>query len=103
LTERVLATVVGEGRLLRIAAGVYLPPGSIEQAAQRVRALAQPFTASQARQAWGTTRRVAVPLLEYLDAAGVTQRVDDQRRCVKDRGGGRESNPPDRGTRSRRF
>jgi selenocysteine-specific elongation factor len=103
LTERVLATVVGDGRLLRIAAGVYLPPGSIEQAAQRVRALAQPFTASQARQAWGTTRRVAVPLLEYLDAAGVTQRVDDQRRCVRDGGGGRESNPPDRATRSRRL
>jgi selenocysteine-specific elongation factor len=81
LTERVLAIVVGDGRLLRIAAGVYLPPGSIEQEAQRVRALAQPFTASQARQAWGTTRRVAVPLLEDLDAAGVTQRVDDQRRA----------------------
>jgi selenocysteine-specific elongation factor len=103
LTEQVLATVVGDGRLLRIAPGVYLPPGAIEQAAERVCALAQPFTASAARRTWETTRRVAVPLLEYLDAAGVTQRVDDQHRCVKDGGGGRESNPPDRGTRSRRF
>jgi selenocysteine-specific elongation factor len=35
---------------------------------------------SQARTALGTTRRVAVPLLELLDARGLTHRVDPQRR-----------------------
>jgi selenocysteine-specific elongation factor len=43
---------------------------------QTLRPLAQPFTTSQARQALGTTRRVAIPLLEYLDAHGFTERVD---------------------------
>jgi selenocysteine-specific elongation factor len=44
--------------------------------------LPQPFTASQARQAWQTTRRVAIPLLEYLDRAGVTRRLPDDRRTL---------------------
>ncbi|MGB3522392.1 MAG: SelB C-terminal domain-containing protein, partial [Mycobacterium sp.] len=36
----------------------------------------QPFTATQAKQALNTTRRVAIPLLEYLDARGWTRRID---------------------------
>ena len=40
----------------------------------------QPFTLSQARQAWGTSRRVAVPLMEWLDARGVTVRLPDNTR-----------------------
>ena len=37
--------------------------------------LEQPFTTSQARQALRTSRRVAIPLLEYLDRARVTERL----------------------------
>jgi selenocysteine-specific elongation factor len=40
----------------------------------------QPFTLSQARQAWGTSRRVAVPLMEWLDGQGVTVRLADNTR-----------------------
>ena len=47
-----------------------------------VSALEQPFTLSAARQALGTTRRVAVPLLEHLDALGVT-RLSDGMRTVR--------------------
>ena len=42
--------------------------------------LPQPFTAADARQALQTTRRVAIPLLEFLDRAGVTERLPDDRR-----------------------
>lgn len=38
------------------------------------------FTLSEARQALGTSRRVAVPLFELLDAEGVTRRVDERHR-----------------------
>ena len=48
-----------------------------------MRALPQPFTASEARQALGTTRRVALPLLEQLDAAGLTVRIDGTRRTMR--------------------
>jgi hypothetical protein len=38
-----------------------------------------PATASQLRQALGTSRRVIIPFLEYLDRVGVTQRIGDSR------------------------
>jgi len=39
--------------------------------------LGEEFTLSTARQAWGTTRRVAVPLLELLARTGRTTRTPD--------------------------
>ena len=38
-----------------------------------------PATASQLRQKIGTSRRVIIPFLEYLDRVGVTQRIGDSR------------------------
>jgi selenocysteine-specific elongation factor len=38
---------------------------------------------SQARAVLGSTRRVAVPLLELLDELGATVRVDAQLRTVR--------------------
>ncbi|GGO61970.1 SelB domain-containing protein [Nonomuraea cavernae] len=79
---RELAAAVRAGRLLRVGEGVVLLPGADAQAAELLRHLPQPFTVSQARQALGTSRRVAVPLLEHLDRTGLTERVDDvHRRC----------------------
>jgi selenocysteine-specific elongation factor len=49
-----------------------------------LRKLPQPFTASAARQVLGTTRRVVIPLLEYLDRAGATERVGTNDRRVID-------------------
>jgi selenocysteine-specific elongation factor len=40
-----------------------------------------PFTASQAREALGTTRRYTIPLLEHLDRTGVTTFDGQLRRC----------------------
>ncbi len=38
-----------------------------------------PFTLSEARQALATTRKYAVPLMETLDARGLTIRRGDRR------------------------
>lgn len=106
LDRRALAAAVSAGALLRIADGIVLLPGADAGAAAVLRTLPQPFTLSEARRALDTTRRVAVPLLEFLDARGLTERVDDQhRRCRGDaaNGGGRESNPPARDPRAPRF
>jgi selenocysteine-specific elongation factor len=40
-------------------------------------------TASQLRQKIGTTRRVIIPFLEYLDRTGVTRRIGDERMLAK--------------------
>jgi selenocysteine-specific elongation factor len=45
--------------------------------------LPEPFTVSQAREALGTTRRVAVPLLEHLDRVRITIRVTDTGRALR--------------------
>lgn len=107
LGRRELAAAVTAGALLRVADGIVLLPGADARAAAVLRALPQPFTLSEARQALDTTRRVAVPLLEFLDGRGLTERVDDRcRRCRPDgpeSGGGRESNPPARDPRAPRF
>jgi selenocysteine-specific elongation factor len=82
LGARELAAAVRAGQLLSVAAGVVLLPGADAEAADVLAGLPQPFTASEARQALDTTRRVAIPLLEYLDRKGFTERVGDtHRRC----------------------
>ena len=83
LTEAHLAAATKRGELLRVAAGVYLLPESLHRATEILTGLPQPFTLSQARQALGTSRRVAVPLLELLDRSRATQRVDAQRRSIR--------------------
>ncbi|MFD4673342.1 SelB C-terminal domain-containing protein [Lentzea sp. NPDC058450] len=72
-----LAAAVRAGRLLQLAPGVVLLPGADHRAAEVLRGLTGPFTVSQAREAWDTTRRTAVPLLGLLDRAGVTRRRQD--------------------------
>jgi selenocysteine-specific elongation factor len=83
LGARELAAAVRDGQLVRISDGIYLAPGVAEVARVRLAALPQPFTLSQARQAWGTSRRVAVPLAEWLDARGVTVRQPDNTRRLR--------------------
>jgi selenocysteine-specific elongation factor len=83
LGARELGAAVRSGQLVRIADAVYLAPGIAEIARSRLVGVAQPFTLSQARQAWGTSRRVAVPLAEWLDAHGVTVRLPDNTRRLR--------------------
>lgn len=82
LGARELATAQRLGRILRLPDEVVLLPKAPAQAMRVLSGLPQPFTTSQARQALGTTRRVAIPLLEYLDSKGWTRRVDGSRRKV---------------------
>lgn len=82
LGPRELATAQRLGRVLRLPGDVVLLPTAPALAMRELARLPQPFTTSQARQAWGTTRRVAVPLLEHLDAKGWTRREDGSNRSI---------------------
>jgi selenocysteine-specific elongation factor len=83
LDARGIAAAVRAGELMRISDQVVLAPGADVAAAAVLAGLDQPFTAAQARQALDTTRRTAIPLLEYLDSAGVTERLADDRRVLR--------------------
>ncbi|GAB3446623.1 selenocysteine-specific translation elongation factor [Phycicoccus ginsengisoli] len=82
LGPRQLAAAQRLGRVLRLPDDVVLLPSGPAQAMRRLAALPQPFTASDARRALGTTRRVVIPLLEHLDGRGWTRRVDGTLREV---------------------
>jgi selenocysteine-specific elongation factor len=82
LGARELAAAERTGRLLRLRDGVVLLPTAPALAMRTLAGLDQPFTTSQARQALGTTRRIAVPLLEHLDSRGWTKRLDAGHRTV---------------------
>ncbi|WP_344284949.1 SelB domain-containing protein, partial [Actinomadura napierensis] len=74
LTGGALAAAERAGALLRLRDGVVLLPGADREALRILSALPQPFTPGQAGDALATSRRVAVALLEHLDALGLTER-----------------------------
>jgi selenocysteine-specific elongation factor len=82
LGPKELAAAERAGRLMRLEGGVVLLPTASALAMRELARLEQPFTTSQARQALGTSRRVAIPLLEHLDAKGWTRRIDGGHREV---------------------
>jgi selenocysteine-specific elongation factor len=73
-----VAAAVRARRLVRLAPDVVLLPATVRRALATLARLPQPFTAGQAREALGTTRKVIVPLLEHLAREGSTRRVDDR-------------------------
>ena len=79
LGPKELAAAERAGRVLRLQSGVVLLPTAPRRAQDIVAGLEQPFTLSAARKVMGTTRRVAIPLLEHLDALGVTRLADGVR------------------------
>ncbi|BBH71688.1 selenocysteine-specific translation elongation factor [Actinoplanes sp. OR16] len=82
LGPRQIAAAAREGLVVKIADNVILRPEDPERAAETLAGIPQPFTLSEARKALGTTRRVAVPLLELLDRTGLTRRLPDDRRMT---------------------
>ncbi|MDQ3404721.1 MAG: SelB C-terminal domain-containing protein, partial [Actinomycetota bacterium] len=83
LGAREQAAAVRAGRLLKLAEGVVLLPEAVKLATSVLSRIAQPFTMGQARQALDTTRRVALPLLEFLDRSGTTERLPDDTRQLR--------------------
>jgi selenocysteine-specific elongation factor len=83
LDVRAIAAAERAGLLLRISEHIVLAPGAADAAVCILAGIPQPFTAADARVALGTTRRTAIPLLEYLDRAGITERLPDDRRQLR--------------------
>jgi selenocysteine-specific elongation factor len=83
LGHRELGAAAAARAILLLPGDIALLPTAPAEAAERLHDLPQPFTLSAARQALGTTRRVAVPLLEHLDRMGITQRVDGDLRRLR--------------------
>jgi selenocysteine-specific elongation factor len=83
LGRRELGAAAAARAILLLPGDVALLPSAPRVAEDRLRGLPQPFTLSAARQALGTTRRIAVPLLEHLDRMGITERVNGDLRRLR--------------------
>ncbi len=82
LGPRQIAAAVRLGRLVDLGDRIVLAPSAPALAMRVLAGLPQPFTTAQARESLGTTRRVAIPLLEHLDSRGWTRRIDAGHREV---------------------
>jgi selenocysteine-specific elongation factor len=77
--------LVDNGEIVRVSEGVFLHRDAVSQAVEKVRAYLtehKQMTAAQFRDLLGTTRKYAVPLMEYLDAQRVTRRLGDVRELI---------------------
>ncbi len=83
---RQLRAAAAAGVLLVLPGGVVLRPDAPQRAAEILARLPQPFTLSAARQALGTSRRAALPLLEHMDRCKLTHRVDETHRACANLG-----------------
>lgn len=82
LAYRALNTLEQQGRIVRIGQVFYLDVAALERFEQAVRARLSndtPAAAAELKDAMGTSRKYAIPLLEYFDATGLTRRIDDKR------------------------
>jgi selenocysteine-specific elongation factor len=87
LDTRSVAAAERAGLVRRLPGNVVLPADAAAQARRILAGLPQPFTTSEARQALRSSRRVVIPLLEWLDRERITQRLPDDRRIIRERPG----------------
>ena len=82
MSQRALRFLIETGEVVEINAELVMSAASVAQASRRCGRSSRehgPATVSELRQALGSSRRVVVPLLEYLDRTFVTLRQGDKR------------------------
>ena len=80
--EQLLNLWVEDAMLIRIGDGLHYTPEALNEARQRCQNQINdhgPATMADLRDAWEVTRKFAVPLCEYFDSIGVTNRDGDLR------------------------
>ena len=80
--QNVLSSLYEQGRLIRLDEKVTYPRETLDKAKVYVIEYIrknQSITMAELRDAMDFSRKYAQPILEYLDKAGITQRVGDRR------------------------
>jgi selenocysteine-specific elongation factor len=81
-SQRALKFLIESGEVVEVSTDLVLSAAAVAQATAQVKAfIAQrgPATVSELRQSLGSSRRVIVPFLEYLDRTFITARRGDKR------------------------
>jgi selenocysteine-specific elongation factor len=81
--EGVIAYLVKQGTLIRLAEGVYLHRDVVADARKTLEAKkGQTIDVGAFKDLFGISRKVAIPLLEHFDREGATKRVGDARQVL---------------------
>ncbi|HKF45703.1 MAG TPA: selenocysteine-specific translation elongation factor [Thermoanaerobaculia bacterium] len=83
VVEGLASYLVKKGELLRLPGGWIISRDAVDGVIQKLRASGkQTFEVPEFKEMFGLTRRLAIPLLEYLDGAKVTRRVGEKRQVI---------------------
>ncbi|HVS63558.1 MAG TPA: selenocysteine-specific translation elongation factor [Thermoanaerobaculia bacterium] len=78
--EGLLRFLTERGRLVRLPSGLFISKAALERLRAELQAAGwESFTVGEFKDRFSLTRKWAIPLLEYLDAQGVTRRAADRR------------------------
>lgn len=83
VVEGVISFLVRKGTIIRLGEGIYIHPATVEAAAATMREhRGETIDVGWFKEKFSLSRKIAIPLLEYLDRAGVTRRTGDQRQVL---------------------
>lgn len=77
--EEVFKLGVAAGEVVDLGEGIRYTPTQLEAISERLRGFGAPFTAAEARDSLGTSRKYIIPLLEWADRTRLTLRQGDKR------------------------
>jgi selenocysteine-specific elongation factor len=83
MIEGIIAFLVKQGTLVRLADGVYVHQSVIASARETIaQKKGQTIDVGQFKDLFGLSRKIAIPLLEFFDREGVTRRQGDVRQVL---------------------
>jgi selenocysteine-specific elongation factor len=81
--EGVVSFLVKQETLVRLAEGIYVHRDALAAARKRMSARSgETIDVGQFKEYFGLSRKIAIPLLEWMDREGVTRRVGDARKIL---------------------
>lgn len=81
--EGVIGFLVKQGTLVRLAEGIYVHRDALVTAREQMSVRSgDMIDVGQFKEYFGLSRKIAIPLLEWMDREGVTKRVGDSRKVL---------------------
>jgi selenocysteine-specific elongation factor len=81
--EGVIGFLVKQGTLVRLAEGIYVHRDALAAARERISTRSgDMIDVGHFKEYFGLSRKIAIPLLEWMDREGVTKRVGDSRKVL---------------------
>jgi len=81
--EGVISFLVKQGTLVRLAEGIYVHRDALAAAREKISVRSgEMIDVGQFKEYFGLSRKIAIPLLEWMDREGVTKRMGDSRKVL---------------------